>query len=63
MKTKKTFDCVQMTREIRDKIYEENKGKSRAELIQFYASLKKETLVLREENEKYGSDTPQKPKP
>lgn len=25
MKTKKTFDCVQMTREIRNKIYEENK--------------------------------------
>jgi hypothetical protein len=62
MKTKKTFDCVQMTREIRNKIYEENKGRSREELIQYYASLKKETLVLREDNGKYGNNATQKPK-
>jgi hypothetical protein len=24
----KSFDCVKMTRDIRDKLYEENKGKS-----------------------------------
>jgi len=51
-KTKK-FDCVLMTREIRDKIYEKNKHKSHKEMIEYYASLKQETFALREESGKY----------
>lgn len=32
----KSFDCVKMTREIRDKIYEETKHMSRSEIIEWY---------------------------
>ncbi|HEX2955642.1 MAG TPA: hypothetical protein VHO70_02350 [Chitinispirillaceae bacterium] len=39
------------------------KIKNREELIQYYASLKKETLVLREDAGKYGNDSKQKLKP
>jgi hypothetical protein len=56
MKKKKTFDCVKMTRDIRDKIYEQNKGKSHKELIEYYARLKPETLAMKEESAKYGKD-------
>lgn len=33
---KKTFDCVKMVRDIRDRHFEENKGKSRKEVIAKY---------------------------
>jgi hypothetical protein len=33
MKNNKNFDCVKMTREIRDKLYEENKGKNSREYL------------------------------
>ena len=32
----KSFDCVKMTREIRDKIYEKTKHMSRSEIIDWY---------------------------
>ena len=32
----KSFDCVKMTREIRDKIYEKTKHMSRSEIIEWY---------------------------
>ena len=32
----KSFDCVKMTREIRDKIYEKTKHMSRSEVIEWY---------------------------
>jgi hypothetical protein len=36
MKRHKTFDCVEMKREIQEKIYEETKGLSREELIAYF---------------------------
>ncbi len=53
MKTKKTFDCIKMVREIRDRIYEENKNKSQQEMIEYYAKVKQETLALREDSATY----------
>ena len=35
----KSFDCVKMTREIRDKIFEKTKHKSRSEIIEWYNSV------------------------
>lgn len=33
---KKTIDCIKMVREIRDRHYEDNKDKSRKEIIEKY---------------------------
>ncbi len=36
MKTRKTFDCVEMKRKIQEKIHKETKGLSRSELIDYF---------------------------
>ena len=36
MKPRKTFDCVEMKRKIQERIYEETKGLSREELIDYF---------------------------
>ncbi len=36
MKTRKTFDCVEMKRKIQEKIHEETKDLNREELINYF---------------------------
>jgi hypothetical protein len=56
MKTKKTFDCVKITRDIRDKLHEDHKNMKNTDLIEYYAKIKQETLALRENSAPYGED-------
>jgi hypothetical protein len=52
---KKTFDCVKTVREIRDRHFEENKGKSRKEIIESYRKKASKFFTVNESPAPYGT--------
>lgn len=46
----KSFDCVQMTRDIRDKLYEQNKDKSLKEFTDFLIKEAHKSLLWKKLN-------------
>jgi hypothetical protein len=55
MKNKK-FDCVKMVRDIRDKIYEEQKGMTKEEKLAYYHQKAVEARKVQESAAHYGKD-------
>ncbi len=55
MKKTKSFDCVKMVREIRDKMYEEQKNMSDKDLIAYYHQRAVEARQVQEKIAHYGN--------
>ncbi|NLE00651.1 MAG: hypothetical protein GX640_12340 [Fibrobacter sp.] len=53
----KSFDCVKMVREIRDRHFEENKGKSRKEVIERYRQKAARFFEVKEAPAPYEKET------